>query len=101
MFVGSVTISLDPGTILIWAVIGLIAGFLASHLVTGSGKGVIVDMIVGLIGALAGGFLAQVFNVNFSIPGHATITEIIIAFVGAVVLLIVVQLLTGNRRGRR
>jgi uncharacterized membrane protein YeaQ/YmgE (transglycosylase-associated protein family) len=58
-------------------------------------------MIVGLLGALAGGFLAQIFNVNFSIPGHATITEIIIAFVGAVILLFIVQLFTGRGRGRR
>jgi uncharacterized membrane protein YeaQ/YmgE (transglycosylase-associated protein family) len=100
MLLSSISITLDPGTILIWAVIGLIAGFLASHLVTGSGKGVLGDMIVGLIGALAGGFLAQILNIDFSIPGHATITEIIIAFVGAVILLIIVQLFTG-RRGRR
>jgi uncharacterized membrane protein YeaQ/YmgE (transglycosylase-associated protein family) len=101
MFVGSVTITLDPGQILIWALIGLIAGFLASHIVTGRGKGLVTDMVVGLVGALAGGFLAQILNIDFSIPGHATITEIIIAFVGAVILLLLVQLVTGGRRGRR
>jgi uncharacterized membrane protein YeaQ/YmgE (transglycosylase-associated protein family) len=98
MMVGSVTLTLDPGTILLWAFIGLVAGFLASKVVTGRGKGVLADIVVGIIGALAGGFLAQMLSINFSIPGHTTITEIIIAFVGAVVLLVIVRLLTGNGR---
>jgi uncharacterized membrane protein YeaQ/YmgE (transglycosylase-associated protein family) len=98
MLVGSVTLTLDPGTILLWAFIGLVAGFLASKVVTGRGKGVLADIVVGIIGALAGGFLAQMLSINFSIPGHTTITEIIIAFVGAVILLVIVRLLTGNGR---
>jgi uncharacterized membrane protein YeaQ/YmgE (transglycosylase-associated protein family) len=101
MLVGSVTITLDPGTILLWALIGLIAGFLASQFVTGHGKGLVTDIVVGIVGALAGGFLAQILNIDFSIPGHATVTEIIIAFVGAVILLLIVQLLTGGTRRRR
>jgi uncharacterized membrane protein YeaQ/YmgE (transglycosylase-associated protein family) len=98
MLIGSVTLTLDPGTILIWAAIGLVAGFLASKVVTGRGKGILADIVVGIIGALGGGFLAQLLGINFSIPGHATITEIIIAFVGAVILLAIVRLLTGNGR---
>src|ERR1035438_6640280 len=98
MLIGSVTISLDFGTILLWAFIGLVAGFLASKVVTGHGKGLLTDIVVGIIGALAGGFLAQILNISFSIPGHTTITEIVIAFVGAVILLVIVRLLTGGGR---
>jgi uncharacterized membrane protein YeaQ/YmgE (transglycosylase-associated protein family) len=98
MLVGSVTLTLDPGTILLWAFIGLVAGFLASRVVTGRGKGVVSDIVVGIIGALAGGFLAQVLNISFSIPGHTTITAIVIAFVGAVILLVIVRLVTGGGR---
>jgi len=101
MFVGSVTLTLDPGTILIWALIGLVAGFLASRVVTGHGKGVVADIVVGIIGALAGGFLAQLLNIDFSIAGHPTITEMIIAFVGAVILLVIVRLVTGGSRRHR
>jgi uncharacterized membrane protein YeaQ/YmgE (transglycosylase-associated protein family) len=101
MLIGSVTITLDAGTILLWAFIGLVAGFLASKVVTGHGKGLVTDMVVGIIGALAGGFLAQILNINFSIAGHPTITEIIIAFVGAVILLAIVQIVSGGTRRRR
>jgi uncharacterized membrane protein YeaQ/YmgE (transglycosylase-associated protein family) len=100
MLVGSVTISLDAGTILLWAFIGLVAGFLASKVVTGHGKGVLTDIVVGIIGALAGGFLVQILNINFSIAGHTTITEMIIAFAGAVILLVVVRALMGGTRRR-
>jgi len=98
MLVGSVTLNLDPGTILLWAFIGLVAGFLASKVVTGRGKGILGDIVVGIIGAIGGGFLAQILNISFSIPGHTTITAIVIAFVGAVILLVIVRLVTGNGR---
>ena len=65
---------------------------------TGRGKGVVADIVVGIIGALAGGFLAQALNISFSIPGHTTLTAIVIAFVGAVILLVIVRLVTGNGR---
>jgi uncharacterized membrane protein YeaQ/YmgE (transglycosylase-associated protein family) len=100
MLIGSVTISLDLGTILLWAFIGLVAGFLASKVVTGHGKGLLTDIVVGIIGALAGGFLAQILNISFSIPGHSTITEIVIAFVGAVILLVIVRTVMGGSRRR-
>jgi uncharacterized membrane protein YeaQ/YmgE (transglycosylase-associated protein family) len=99
MLVGSVTLNLDPGTILLWAFIGLVAGFLASKVVTGRGKGILGDIVVGIIGALGGGFLVQILNLNFSIPGHTTITEMVIAFAGAVILLVIVGLFSG--KGRR
>jgi uncharacterized membrane protein YeaQ/YmgE (transglycosylase-associated protein family) len=101
MTVGAVTITIDPGSILIWAVIGLVAGYLASRVVTGHGMGVVADVVVGLVGALAAGFLANLVGVSFSIAGQPIITDIVVAFVGAVILLAIGQALTGSRRRRR
>ncbi|MGD0834007.1 MAG: GlsB/YeaQ/YmgE family stress response membrane protein [Candidatus Dormibacteria bacterium] len=98
---GAVTITIDPGSILIWAVIGLVAGYLASRVVTGHGMGVVADVVVGLVGALAAGFLANLVGVSFSIAGQPIITDIVVAFVGAVILLAIGQALTGSRRRRR
>ena len=101
MTVGAVTITIDPGSILIWAVIGLVAGYLASRVVTGHGMGVVADVVVGLVGALAAGFLANLVGVSFSIAGQPIITDIVVAFVGAVILLAIGQALTGSRHRRR
>jgi uncharacterized membrane protein YeaQ/YmgE (transglycosylase-associated protein family) len=49
-----VSVTLDPGSILVWALIGLIAGFLASKVMTGRGKGIVADIVIGVIGAFAG-----------------------------------------------
>src|SRR5258708_23127533 len=51
------TFTLDLHTILIWALVGLVAGFLASHIALGHGLGLLGDIIVGIIGAFIGGFL--------------------------------------------
>src|SRR5258708_4110051 len=50
------TFTLDLDTILIWALVGLVAGFLASHIALGHGLGLLGDIIVGIIGAFIGGF---------------------------------------------
>jgi uncharacterized membrane protein YeaQ/YmgE (transglycosylase-associated protein family) len=51
--------ALNPGGIIAWLVIGLLAGLIAGFLVKGSGFGIIGDLIVGLIGAIIGGFIAS------------------------------------------
>jgi uncharacterized membrane protein YeaQ/YmgE (transglycosylase-associated protein family) len=97
---GLVTITLDPVDLLVWALIGLVVGFLATRVMLGHGLGVAADLVVGLVGALAGGFLAQLFGVTFDIPGHPYISEGVIAFLGAVILLAVMRILGfGRRRG--
>jgi len=77
-----------------------VAGFLASRVALGHGLGLFGDIIVGIIGAFIGGFLAGVFHVNVQIIGHPIISEMIVAFVGAVILLLIVRLVrpTGVRR---
>jgi uncharacterized membrane protein YeaQ/YmgE (transglycosylase-associated protein family) len=84
---------LNPGGIIAWIVVGLIAGWLAGQVMKGGGYGIIGDLVIGLIGALLGGFL-----VGFFIQGSVgLIGSIIVAFVGAVVLVAIVRALSGGR----
>jgi uncharacterized membrane protein YeaQ/YmgE (transglycosylase-associated protein family) len=79
-------------TILSWLVVGLIAGFLAGVVVKGGGFGLIGDIIVGVIGGLLGGWI----SVNLLHIGSMTginLGSILIAFVGAVILLLVLRLI--------
>jgi uncharacterized membrane protein YeaQ/YmgE (transglycosylase-associated protein family) len=70
-----------------WLVLGLIAGFIASRIVNNAGEGVILDIVLGIIGAVVGGFL-------FSFFGAAGVTgfnlySMIVAIIGAIVLLVI------------
>lgn len=72
-------------SIIAWIILGLIAGFIASQIVKGRGEGVVGDIIVGVVGALVGGFL-------FNLIGAAGVTgfnlwSLFVAVIGAVVLL--------------
>jgi uncharacterized membrane protein YeaQ/YmgE (transglycosylase-associated protein family) len=98
--VNGATVHLDFDTILIWALVGLVAGFLASHLALGRGLGLFGDTIVGIVGAFLGGFLAAVFHVGIVIVGHPLISEMIIAFIGACILLLIVRMFGGGARRR-
>lgn len=95
-------INLDLDSILVWALIGLVAGFLASHVALGSGLGLIGDIVVGLIGALIGGvILAGIFHFSIGIAGHPIISQMIMAFIGAALLLLIVRIFGGRRGYRR
>jgi uncharacterized membrane protein YeaQ/YmgE (transglycosylase-associated protein family) len=75
-----------------WIIIGLIAGFLASLVVGGAG-GLIGYLIAGLIGSLVGGFLAQQFKIDLKF-GNPFFEQIVISFVGAVIVLIIARIIT-------
>jgi uncharacterized membrane protein YeaQ/YmgE (transglycosylase-associated protein family) len=77
-------------TILLWAVIGLIAGWLASAVV-GGGFGLIGDIVVGVVGAFLGGVLFRQLHVGVPFGGMAG--TIFVAFIGAIVLLLILRLL--------
>ena len=81
-------------TILLWAVIGLIAGWLASAVV-GGGFGIIGDIVVGVVGAFLGGFLFRSLGVGTPFNGMAG--TIFVAFIGAIVLLLLLRLLNRAR----
>lgn len=91
--------AVDIDQILIWALVGLVAGFLASHVALGHGLGLIWDIVVGIVGAFFGGIvLAGIFHFNVVIVGHPIISAMIMAFIGAAILLLIVRLLAGSRR---
>jgi uncharacterized membrane protein YeaQ/YmgE (transglycosylase-associated protein family) len=94
-------IHLDFDTILIWILVGLVAGFLASHLALGRGLGLFGDTIVGIIGAFIGGLLAAVFHFSIAVVGHPIISAMIVAFIGAALLLLAVRLFTGGASRKR
>jgi uncharacterized membrane protein YeaQ/YmgE (transglycosylase-associated protein family) len=76
--------------IITWLVIGAIAGWLAGVLVKGGGFGLIVDIIVGIVGAFIGGWLSGVLHISL---GGGWIGSIIIAVIGAVILLFILRLI--------
>jgi uncharacterized membrane protein YeaQ/YmgE (transglycosylase-associated protein family) len=73
--------------ILAWIVLGLVAGFIGSKIVNKSGEGLLLDIVLGILGAVAGGWLFNEF-------GHSGVTglnlySLLVAVVGAVVLLVI------------
>lgn len=83
--------------ILSWIIVGLIAGWLAGLVVRGGGYGVLGDIILGIVGALIGGFIASaVFNIPDPVNG-INITSIIVAFIGAVIVIWLLRALGGRR----
>ncbi|ABB07718.1 transglycosylase-associated protein [Burkholderia lata] len=75
--------------LIMWLIIGAIAGWLAGLLVKGGGFGLIVDIIVGIVGAVIGGWLAGMLGISV---GSGFIGSVIVAVVGAVILLFVIRL---------
>jgi len=80
-------IYLEPGGIVAWLIVGLIAGFLAEKAMMGSGYGIIGDIILGVIGAFLGGFLFG----SFVHAEYALIGSTVVGFVGACILIAVVR----------
>jgi uncharacterized membrane protein YeaQ/YmgE (transglycosylase-associated protein family) len=82
---------------LAWIIIGAVAGWLASKVLkTSSRQGLLMDIVVGILGAFLGGFLFEEFG-STGITGF-DIWSLFVAFTGAVVLLVAIRLLTGRRR---
>ena len=85
----------DPGSWLAWIVVGLIAGAIAARVVAGRGFGCLADIVVGVAGAIIGGFVLSTF---FGASGSVGFFgSIVVAFIGAAVLLAALKLLTGGR----
>ncbi len=86
-------------SILAWILLGLLAGFIASHLVNHRGEGMVLDVLLGIVGAVVGGWLANVL-------GFAGVTafdfhSLLVAVVGAVLFLFVYHAVRRNVIGRR
>ncbi len=84
---------LEPGGIIAWLIVGLVAGFLAGKVMKGSGYGLIGDIIIGLVGSFFGGLLFG----SFVHAEYALIGSIVVAFIGACILIAVVRAVAPGR----
>jgi uncharacterized membrane protein YeaQ/YmgE (transglycosylase-associated protein family) len=75
-------------------VLGLIAGFVASKIVNKTGEGLVLDVVLGIVGAIAGGSLFAAFGAGVT---GLNLYSMLVAVVGAVVVLVVYHLVTGRR----
>jgi uncharacterized membrane protein YeaQ/YmgE (transglycosylase-associated protein family) len=83
-------------SILGWIVLGLIAGYIASHIVDNGGKGPLLDIVLGIVGALVGG---EIFSALGAVPVTGfNLWSLFVAVVGAVVILVIYHAIMGRRR---
>ncbi len=98
----SVTVTFVPQYVITWLIIGLIAGFLANIILRGGGRSATSNIIIGLLGAIVGGFLFTVLGIQTPEALNQGFTlryiDIIVAFIGAI---IVIALFGGFWRRRR
>ncbi len=83
-------------SVIAWIVLGLIAGFIASKIVNRAGEGVLLDIILGIIGAVVGGWLFHQFGAT-GVTG-LNLYSMLVAVIGAVVVLVIYHALFGGRR---
>lgn len=83
--------------LIVLIIVGAIAGFVASKVLTGKGMGLLFDIIVGILGAFLGGWLANLVGIPVAI-GTFTVGGIVAAFVGAIILLVVFRAVTSRGR---
>jgi uncharacterized membrane protein YeaQ/YmgE (transglycosylase-associated protein family) len=82
--------------ILSWIILGLIAGFIGSKIVDSQGQGLWLNMALGIIGALVGGFLFSLFGAS-GVTG-LNLWSMIVAIVGSIVVLLIYNAVSGRRR---
>jgi uncharacterized membrane protein YeaQ/YmgE (transglycosylase-associated protein family) len=88
-------LNLDPGSWLSWILVGLISGAIAARVVAGRGFGCVADVVVGVAGAVIGGFLlSALFGASGTVGFWGSI---VVAFIGAALLLAGLKLLSGGR----
>ncbi len=81
--------------VIAWIVLGLIAGFIASKIVNKSGQGLLIDIVLGIVGAVVGGYIFTFFGAG-GVTG-VNIYSIVVAVVGAIVVLWLYHAVTGRR----
>jgi uncharacterized membrane protein YeaQ/YmgE (transglycosylase-associated protein family) len=83
-------------SIISWLILGLIAGYIGAKLVNKQGQGLILDIVLGVIGAIVGGFLFSVFGAQ-GVTG-LNLYSMIVAIIGAVVVLVIYHMLVTPSR---
>ena len=81
--------------IIAWIVLGLIAGFIASKIYVGSGQGLLLDIVLGIVGAVVGGYLFSALGAT-GVTGF-NIWSMIVAITGAVIVLWLYHMITARR----
>ena len=84
---------MDLSAIIIWILLGAVAGWIAGHLVKGKGMGTLGNILVGIVGSFFGGWLAGQLGISGAAVGGFSISSIITAVAGASVLLFLVGLI--------
>ena len=82
-------------SLLVIIIVGLIAGWLASHLVRGTGFGLVADICIGIVGALIASWLFPRLGIHL---GAGIVSRIIAATIGAIILLLILRLVRGRGR---
>jgi uncharacterized membrane protein YeaQ/YmgE (transglycosylase-associated protein family) len=82
------------GGLIWWIIVGMIAGWATGKIMKGSGYGFIVDTVLGIIGAVVGGYIAGALGIS---PSGGMIYTILIAIAGAVIIVFLFRLITGRR----
>jgi uncharacterized membrane protein YeaQ/YmgE (transglycosylase-associated protein family) len=82
-------------SILGWIVLGLVSGFIASKIVNKTGEGFFLDIILGIVGALVGGFIFTEFGAS-GVTGF-NIYSMFVAVVGAIIILVIYHAVAGRR----
>jgi uncharacterized membrane protein YeaQ/YmgE (transglycosylase-associated protein family) len=82
-----------------WILLGLLAGFIASHMVNHRGEGMVLDILLGIVGAVVGGWVAHLLG--FAGVARLNLYGIVIATIGAVLLLLMYHAVRRNVIGRR
>lgn len=85
-------------SILVWIVFGVIAGWIASKIVNKQGEGFILDLVLGVVGAMVGGFLST--RLGFQGVDGFNIPSMFIAVIGAIIVLVIYHMITGRRAAR-
>jgi len=82
-----------------WIVLGFIAGFIASHIVNHRGEGMVLDILLGIVGAVTGGWVAHA--VGIAAITRLNVYSVIVATAGSIVFLFVYHVIRRNVLGRR
>ena len=83
-------------SVIAWIILGLIAGWLASKMVVGTGQGLFLDIALGIVGAIVGGFLYSGIFGGVGVTG-VNIGSIIVSIIGAIIVLWIYHALAGRR----
>jgi uncharacterized membrane protein YeaQ/YmgE (transglycosylase-associated protein family) len=81
-------------SIIAWIILGLIAGFIGSKIVNKRGEGIMLDIVLGIVGAIAGGFIFSIFGAE-GVTG-LNLYSMVVAVIGSVVVLSAYHALTGR-----